>query len=425
MTTLRRIVAAVAAALAVAGPVLVIASPANAAARDGVCDSGEFCYYYNSGEAGAVSDFTTSVSDYGTTEPSCYDFKGSGAGAGTCIKNSAASVWNRSSNTVRVYFNTGYSGTYQDFAAGAKGNLNSTLKNNNASHEMIAAGVAYYNTYATVATLGNANSCYAAEGFAVGSTYTYTVKINDGDTAAVIYRANMSDGTTTLMTNGDSGQTSASYLGHANDLALSSTDGNYYMFASTMAAGSTSLVKLKYVGATYYKVGNYTIKYNGANKAMSGVKITSKDANNIYFLFKSGRNFYRGSLPLNATSGTINVTDAFYLNIEDARVNGSTVSNITSYATQGIGYYNNTLYFPLTYENVSIVLVYRNVSTASGTIYADNNLSFRVTSSAFPDLFEIEGVGVAGGKLWFNTNRRTAAGDTADDGVHYFEGYSA
>ncbi len=116
-----------------------LAQPASAASRDGVCDSGEFCYYYNSGEAGAVSDFTTSVSDYGTTEPSCYDFKGSGAGAGTCIKNNAASVWNRSSKTVRVYFNTGYAGASEDFAPGAKVNLDSTLKNENASHQFLAS----------------------------------------------------------------------------------------------------------------------------------------------------------------------------------------------------------------------------------------------------------------------------------------------
>lgn len=288
------------------------------------------------------------------------------------------------------------------------------------------ASAAYYNTYTTVATLDNANNCYATQGFAVGSTYVYSVKVNSDDTKAVIYRTNMSDGTTTLMTNGDNGTTYASYLGHANDVALNSNDGNYYMFVITMNSGSMSLVKLKYVGTTYYKVGNYTIKYNGVDKSMSGVKITGKDANNIYFLFKSGRTFYKGSLPLTATSGTINVTYGFYVNIEDARVNGSTVPNITSYVTQGIGYYNNTLYFPLTYENVSIVLVYRNISTASGTIYADDNLSFRITSSAYADLFEIEGVGIANGdKLWFNTNRRTEPGDTAHDGVHYFNNYSA
>lgn len=288
-----------------------------------------------------------------------------------------------------------------------------------------AASAAYYNTYSTVATLGNANSCYSTQGFGVGSTYAYSVKVNSDNTKAVIYRTNMSDGTTTLMNNGDNGSTYTSHLGHANDVALHSNDGNYYMFVVTMEAGSTSLVKLKYVGTTYYKVGSYTIAYGGADKAMSGVKITGKDASNIYFLFKSGRTFYRGSLPLTATSGTINATYAFYVNIEDALVNGSTVSNITSYVTQGIGYHNNTLYYPLTYENVSIVLVYRNISTASGTIYADNDLSFRITSSAYSDLFEIEGLGIANGdKLWFNTNRRANPDDTTSDGVHYFNGYS-
>ncbi|MFI0412493.1 peptidase inhibitor family I36 protein, partial [Actinomadura sp. 3N508] len=110
-----------------------IAAPASAAARDGKCDSGEFCYYYNSGNAGSISDFTSSVADYGTEQPSCYDFKGAGSGKGKCVKNAAASVWNRSSKTVRVYFNSNYGGSYQDFKAGAKGNLNSTLKNQNAS----------------------------------------------------------------------------------------------------------------------------------------------------------------------------------------------------------------------------------------------------------------------------------------------------
>ncbi|WP_067475225.1 peptidase inhibitor family I36 protein [Actinomadura hibisca] len=135
MKTLNKILTGTTAALALGGAVLATASPASAATRNGTCESGEFCYYYNSGNQGSVSDFTGSVSDYGTTQPSCFDFKGAGAGKGLCVKNQAASVWNRSSKTVRVYFNSGYGGSYQDFAAGAKGNLNSTLKNQNASHE--------------------------------------------------------------------------------------------------------------------------------------------------------------------------------------------------------------------------------------------------------------------------------------------------
>ncbi|MGH3242723.1 MAG: SpoIID/LytB domain-containing protein, partial [Spirillospora sp.] len=86
------------------------------------------------------SDFTGSVADYGTAQPSCYDFKGAGNGKGKCVKNNAASVWNRSSKTVRVYFNSNYGGKSQAFKAGAKGNLNATLKNQNASHSFVTPG---------------------------------------------------------------------------------------------------------------------------------------------------------------------------------------------------------------------------------------------------------------------------------------------
>jgi peptidoglycan hydrolase-like amidase len=134
-----RIVALLASLALLAGGAVVLAAPAAAAGRDGVCNTGEFCYYFNSGEAGSISDFADSLDDYGTTQPSCYDFKGAGNGKGLCVKNNAASVWNRTSKTVRVWFNSNYAGTHQDFAAGAKGNLNATLKNNNASHELLSA----------------------------------------------------------------------------------------------------------------------------------------------------------------------------------------------------------------------------------------------------------------------------------------------
>ncbi|MEW2354853.1 SpoIID/LytB domain-containing protein [Spirillospora sp. NPDC029432] len=131
--------AAATAAVALGGTTLIAAMPASAAARNGVCENGEFCYYFNSGNKGSVSDFTGSVADYGTTQPSCYDFKGAGAGKGKCVKNQAASVWNRSGKTVRVHYNSNYGGPHQDFKAGAKGNLNSSLKNQNASHQFLGS----------------------------------------------------------------------------------------------------------------------------------------------------------------------------------------------------------------------------------------------------------------------------------------------
>lgn len=114
---------------------MITAAPAQAAtARNGVCESGEFCYYYNSDNAGSVSDFSSSVPDLGATQPSCYDFKSSGNGQGVCVKNHAASVRNRTGGKVTVYFNSGYGGMSQTIASGADANLVSGLKNENASH---------------------------------------------------------------------------------------------------------------------------------------------------------------------------------------------------------------------------------------------------------------------------------------------------
>lgn len=133
----RRIGTMIAATAALIGGSSLLAAPsASAADRDGVCDEGEFCLYYNSDHGGSVSDFAESVSDYGASQPTCYEFKGDGAGKGDCVKNDAASAWNRTDETVRLYFNSGYSGASQDFGSGDKVNLNSTLKNENAGHKI-------------------------------------------------------------------------------------------------------------------------------------------------------------------------------------------------------------------------------------------------------------------------------------------------
>jgi hypothetical protein len=168
MKTLTKVLTLAATAVAAVAPALVLASPASAAGRDGVCNTGEFCYYYNSGEKGSISDFTSSVADYGATQPSCYEFKGAGNGKGKCVKNNAASVWNRTSKTVRIYFNSNYGGAHQDFAAGAKGNLNATLKNNNASHHIGPISSGSCSTSGT----GDHRSCAQAVAWAKAHVHT-------------------------------------------------------------------------------------------------------------------------------------------------------------------------------------------------------------------------------------------------------------
>ena len=127
-------------ALAIGGSIALVlstASVANAATpRNGVCEAGEFCLYYLQNRTGSVSDFNSSISSYGSTLPTCYVFKGPGAGQGTCVRNNAVSAWNRmTGHTVFVYNSASYVGTPQIFGVGQYGNLNSY--NDNESHKLI------------------------------------------------------------------------------------------------------------------------------------------------------------------------------------------------------------------------------------------------------------------------------------------------
>lgn len=175
MNTFKKMLSLAVTAAALAAPGLLQPTAAQAAARDGSCESGEFCYYYNSDFAGSISDFTGSVSDYGATQPGCYEFKGAGAGQYQCIKNNAASAWNRSGQTVRVYYNSNYGGTYQDFAPGARLNLVAALKNNNASHQLInlSSGGSTYGQAISRAEVLNRSAYWVNQGVPYSQSATY------------------------------------------------------------------------------------------------------------------------------------------------------------------------------------------------------------------------------------------------------------
>lgn len=285
---------------------------------------------------------------------------------------------------------------------------------------------AYYNTYSDIADTPDTNDCTGAQGFAAGSTYLYSVKIRKANDLAVIYRVNKTTGDRVLMTNGTSGGVTNPWLGHGNDMTIVDIDGVHHLFVVTMkGSGSAQLVKLSYDGSTYYFAGSYEIRLNGATLAPSGISRVSVSSTTITFMFKSGWTVYNGSLPLRADSGTIDLTKAFELQVDGAPVNGAPVSDLGTFLPQGFYYdaANHVLYNPLTKENRSIVLVYRGVTAATrGTAPAASDLSFRITSSQY-DKFEIEGVGISDGKLYFSTNRSN--GDVANDGVHVFKDYVA
>jgi len=153
-------VSAVAAGAAIVG----LASPASAATvyvSDECTASGNarcMTLFYNS-QAGSIwasscfisnKDIYNFSGNYGEGTTYVYVFDGrdlitnylgyceNGSGSGSPVKNNAAAGSNTlSGNTVRIYYNSGYAGPYQSFAPGSIKNLNSTLKNQNASQELV------------------------------------------------------------------------------------------------------------------------------------------------------------------------------------------------------------------------------------------------------------------------------------------------
>lgn len=128
-----RFLVAGAVALSAAGASLVGATSANATA--GPCASEEACLFFNSNYQGATfSDGrgnSQTPENYG--DPNWYTFS-NGNGAGYYVKNNAASVWNYDMNySLTIYFNSNNMGPSQYIKRGTGANLNTQLKNNDAS----------------------------------------------------------------------------------------------------------------------------------------------------------------------------------------------------------------------------------------------------------------------------------------------------
>lgn len=292
-----------------------------------------------------------------------------------------------------------------------------------------ARTVEYYNNYGTVASITDMGSCPSMQGLAVGSTYLYSVKINSTTNAnAFISMTNKDTGATTTLINSATGDYYFDYLGHANDMEVWGIDGYSHLFIATATKGSNSIVRLKRDGSYLTQVGNYTLTYNGSEISASALAIKKVSNGVIYLLIKNARTIYSGTLSTSATSGTIELTKEFVFDVSQAYING-TLTDLTSYVNQGFDYYDGKMFIPLSGDssntNRSVVLVY-DIEGASGTVYPDKYLSFRITSSTYSALFEMESCAICGsdGVLYFNTNRRKTSSDTNHDGVHYFDGYT-
>ncbi len=287
-----------------------------------------------------------------------------------------------------------------------------------------AATTGYFNKYDTIVqAVADRSGCTITQGIAVGSKWLYTVKINSNDTKAVISKTNKSTGATTNLKT-SSGATTFNYLGHANDMDVATVNGKSNLYIATMKVGAGGLVRMEVDGSTITKKGSYKIRYNGADASVSAVSVESKTSSKINFLFKKGKTVYRGSIGLNATSGTINLTKVCTLNVKSVKINGTT-TDLSKFTPQGMGYHKGKLYVPLWAggagkNNQSVIAVYNINSNTTGTVTSDPNLSFRITSGSY-NFFEIEScdISTGDGRLYFCTNRNLSR-----DGLHAFKSYA-
>lgn len=133
---------AAAVGVALATSDVAVAAPGRPVAGDGWCDSGEACFFYNSNLAGAVYDTPHNLSIYDVQQFKCsMQAYGDGSlcsGAGRQVHNNAASVMNNNKYCdLAIYYNSNWSGSVQVVRAQTWANLNSRLKNENASHKFI------------------------------------------------------------------------------------------------------------------------------------------------------------------------------------------------------------------------------------------------------------------------------------------------
>ncbi len=281
----------------------------------------------------------------------------------------------------------------------------------------------YFTGYETVAEPNPDIAAPVMQGFTMDEYDFYSVEKNGNDTQAILIKTDRATGESVVLKDAATGSTYLNYLKHANGMCMRSYDGKANLFVATMSDDANALVRIRVDGDTFTKVGNFSVKLNGAAFPVSAVAILKETDTHLHLLFKKNNTFYRGTLPLDATSGIIELSRAFELNMSSVTVNGKT-SDWTSMTHQAFGYHDGHVFVPIwNGSNTGCILAY-NIRNAHGTITNDPSMSVVITSSEYAGLFEIEDCEIGNdGGLYFNTNRKVSGSDTLCCGIHYIPGY--
>lgn len=296
-------------------------------------------------------------------------------------------------------------------------------------------------------------TCSAMQGMNVGTTYIYTIKIHKDEERASIMRTNASTGEQVEMNYYSSlSATSASNcttLGHANDVTVVTITENgtsvNYMYVATGIAGKT-VARLKISGTNLYFTGYFkTVNSSGSAFTISSIRGIRRTEGYLYFLVKSGMNFYSFRVTEGATGGSassptsVTCYKVFSIDTRNAvfalsSSSYGTIDNVETWINQGFGYNSDTssIYVPLYKSNMdgsssndNVILVYDVSGLLTTTLLNSNQdysnllfpctLTFRIQDTS-QTLFEIESCGFRTGqsttgdlKMYFNTNANSAS----------------
>ena len=290
----------------------------------------------------------------------------------------------------------------------------------------VPAAATNHGEYDTLAMIYDYGTCPSMQGLGLCGDYFYAVKTDGNDTAATVTRVNKNTGAKNMLTNGGNGTYYFYDFGHGNDCEVVYAGGKTNMFIPTSATGANSIVRYTVNGTTATKMCGYQmVSTSGANIGGGAIRAARVDDENIYFLFKSGMTLYTGTLPISQNGGQLVMTKMCTLDTSGVYVNG-TYMDLSAFIGQGMGYYDHRVYIPISGHgqtstiNQSIILVY-DIQGASGTIKPLNDPTFRVTSSAYSALYEIETcvIDPETNLLYYTTNRRKTSSDTNYDGLHW------
>ncbi|MBE5935880.1 MAG: hypothetical protein E7262_08850 [Lachnospiraceae bacterium] len=284
-----------------------------------------------------------------------------------------------------------------------------------------AAYVGYFNTYKYVANIELDSNFTSAQAMNIYNSVAFHIKTANNGTARAgysrIWAYDLTNNTNNPVYNKDTGGVEFQ-IGHGNCMYVG--DGSLYI--ATQETGKPSIVKYNYSNenGTYYLSNRKEFSVYSHNQsikqpiAITGINYASELGG---FLVKNGLDVYLG----NFTNDTFQWTKHYILdtNLTVQTNNGIENIDVKNYIRQGMFYRSGILYMPMTNNNQKnqsiVVAYYLNQNTANEAVIPEiQNQFFRITSSKYSKLFEIEDVARHNNQMYVNVNTTDASGRNYD-----------